>query len=98
MADLDREPFWGRKKAWSIDEESQSLKIKLENGKSKPRCQVLPCNGEYGLEYFLSLTLPQFVEAYKELGWDAQEGYTKFLTCLTGDMRISVEETLENEY
>ena len=97
MADLEREPFWQRAKAWDIEEQQAIRKIKLEE-KHKGRCEVIPCDGKYGLEFLYSLTLVEFAAAYKTLAWAPAVAYEKVLLVLTGEMRVAWEEMLDNEY
>ena len=97
MADLDREPFWTKQRAWTPADETETRKVRFEN-RNKIRSEVLPCDGSFGIEFLLALTLPQFNDAYKEQNWESHEGYTKFGSVLTGDMKVTWDETLEKEF
>ena len=97
MADLEREPFWGQNKAWSLSDEQETRKVRFEN-RGKTRSEVIPCDGALSIEFLLALTLPQFEVAYKEQGWTPSEAYEKFGKCLTGDMKVAWEETLDKDY
>ena len=97
MADMDRAPFWDLKKGWSLLDETETRKVRFEK-KGKPRSEVLPCDGTNTMEFLIALTLPQFEEAYKEQDWTAAEAYTQFAKCLTGELRVAWDETLDKEF
>ena len=97
MADLDREPFWGRTKAWTLEDEQETRKVRFE-ARGKPRSEVLPCDGSHSVEFLLSLTLPQFEIAFREQEWDDKVAYENFSKVLTGELRVAWEETLDKEY
>jgi len=97
MADLEQEPFWGQQKAWSLTDEQETRKVRFET-RGKTRSEVIPCDGALSIEFLLALTLPQFEVAYKEQGWIPSDAYEKFGKCLTGDMKVAWEETLEQEF
>ena len=85
---MDREPFWGYKKSYSLKDEQDIHNIWFE-ARGKPRSKVTPCNGTFGLEYLYSLTLPQFEMAYKEQGWPSADAYTQFGKCLSSNMKVA---------
>ena len=37
------------------------------------KSEALPDSGEYGIEYLVALTLPQFEQAHKEEEWEPKE-------------------------
>ena len=63
MTYLELEPFWTMEKTWSDDHEHKINKIRFEktqtNGK-RCRSKVTPDSGRFGVEFYLSLTKPQF--------------------------------------
>ena len=88
MADLDREPFWGKEKAWSHSDALETRKVRFE-ARGKPRSEVIPCDTSFTMEFLLALTLPQFEQAYFEQGWDQDDAYTQLTKCLHGDMKVA---------
>ena len=76
MADLDRKPFWGRNKKWTSEDEMDLRKVRYEGVRNKTRSEVMPCDGNFGIEFYLANTLPQFIIAYKEQQWSEAEGYS----------------------
>ena len=67
MADLDREPFWGKDKGWTHNDESEIRKVRFE-ARGKPRSEVIPCDPSFTMEFLFANTLPQFEQAYYEQG------------------------------
>ena len=98
MADLDCKPFWGRNKKWTSEDEMDPRKVRYEGGRNKTRSEVMPCDGNFGIEFYLANTLPQFAIAYKVQQWSEAEGYSQFTKALVGDMKIAWEETLEQDF
>jgi len=65
MADLDLKPFWTQRKEWNPSIETTICKQRFENF-SKIRSEVIPDDGTNGIEFFIALTYPQFLQAHKE--------------------------------
>jgi len=101
MSDLDRGPFYTYKKAWDPTIETENHKVRWDKTFSsgrKAKSEALPDNGEYGIEFLLGITIPQFEQAHKEQEWDPKERYSQFLKVLNGTFMTSWEETLETDY
>ena len=69
MADLDRKPFWGYEKAYTLKDIQGVRKLCFDN-RHKVCSEVTSCDGIYNLESPYSLTLPEFEQAYKEQDWE----------------------------
>jgi len=62
------------------------------------KSEVLPSSGEYGIEFLIALTLPQFKQAIKEQEWTNLQRYSQLLKMLNGTLKTAWEETLETDY
>ena len=97
MANMDREPFWGYKKTYSLKDKQDLRNIRFE-ACGKPRSEVTPCDGTFDLEYLYLLTLPQFEMSYKEQQWPAANAYTQFGKRLSGDMKVAWDKMLDKHF
>ena len=97
MADLDREPFWGKDKGWTAADELDTRKVRFE-ARGKTRSEVIPCDSGFTIEFLFALTFPQFEHAYIEQDWSEEEAYSQLTKCLHGDMKVAWEETLDKDY
>ena len=101
MADLDRDPFWTHNKAWDTAIETESSKVRWDKtfaSGRKMKSEVLPSSGEFGIEFLIALTLPQFKQAIKEQEWNNSERYSQLLKVLNGTFKTAWEETLETDF
>ena len=101
MADLDCAPFWTHNKAWDIAIETESSKVHWDKtfaSGRKMKSEVLPSSGEFGIEFLMALTLPQFKQAIKEQEWNNLERYSQLLKVLHRTLKTAWEETLETDY
>ena len=83
MADLDCKPFWTQHKEWDPAMESITKKVRFKNT-FKSRSEVMPDDGAHGIEFFIALIYPQFVEATKEQKWTKDKAYTQLSKVLNG--------------
>ena len=97
MADFDRTPFWTRQKQWDATLETSIRKHRFENSR-KVRSEVIPDDGTNGIEFFIGLTYPQFLQAYKEQSWTEVEGWSQLAKVLNGTLKTAWEETLEADF
>ena len=65
MVDFDRTPFWTSQKQWDAVLETSIRKQRFENSR-KVRSEVIPDDGTNGIEFFIGLTYPQFLQAQKD--------------------------------
>ena len=85
MADFDRKPFWTQQKEWDPSIETSIRKQRFENS-FKIRSEVIPDDGTNGIEVFIGLTYPQFLQAHKEQKWTEVEGYSQLAKVLNGTL------------
>ena len=86
---------------WEDDHQHKINSIRFEktqmNG-MQCRSEVTPDSGRYGIEYYLSLTKPQFDIACNDQNWMGIEMYDHFTQCLTRNIKTSWKETLKSDY
>ena len=75
MANFDRKPFWTQRKEWDPSIETSVYKQRFENS-SKIRSEVIPDDGTNGIECFIVLAYPQFLQAHTDQKWTEVEGYS----------------------
>ena len=56
---------------------------------------MIPNDGTNGIEFFIGLRHPQFLQAHKEQKWTKVEGYSQLAKVLNGTLKTTWEETLD---
>ena len=97
MADLDRKPLWAQRKDWDPSIETSICKQRFKNS-YKIRSEVIPNDGTNGIEFFIGLTYPRFLQAHKEQKWTEEEGYSQLAKVLNGTPKAAWEETLDADF
>jgi len=59
---------------------------------------VIPNDGTNGIEFFIGLTYPQFLQANKEKEWTEVEDYSQLAKVLKGTLKTACEETLDANF
>ena len=101
MADLDIEPFFTLKKAYSEENLPEAVKFEAQSGTrntNKLTGRVIPDAGDKTIEFLYEVTLQQFQELVEELTLSGEDKWKKFRKCLRGNMKTCWDEIVDTDY
>ena len=82
MADLDIEPFFSLKKAYSEENLPEAVKFEHAGRANKPTFRVTPDSGDNTIEFFYGVTCQQFLELVEEQTLTGEDKWKIFVNVL----------------